>query len=71
MKTYIETNKERLQKYIEDKGWKEDYAKQIFGTYDVAEHIWKNEKEQKFVYFESDISIKVWRLGSEISFSYL
>ncbi len=53
-----ETNKERLQKYIADKGWKEDYAKQIFGTYDVAEHIWKNEKEQKFVYFESDISIK-------------
>lgn len=53
-----EVNKQRLQKYISDKGWKEDYVKQIFGTYEIVEPIWKNEKEQKFVYFESDISIK-------------
>lgn len=52
-----EVNKQRLQKYISDKGWKEDYVKQIFGTYEIVEPIWKNEKEQKFVYFESDISI--------------
>lgn len=53
-----EINKKRLQKYIENKGWSGDYVKQIFGTYHVIDPIWKNEKEQKFVYFESAVSMK-------------
>lgn len=53
-----ENNKQRLQKFIEDRGWTEDYANQIFHSYDVVEPIWINEEEQKFVYFESNISIE-------------
>ena len=53
-----ENNKQRLERYIADKGWNEDYVNQIFNAYDVNEHIWMNAEEQKFVYFESNISIK-------------